>query len=136
MTAGKDRTGGGQLVTQPTSLSLERHPTSTTKTDKKQQPKGPPRGGLKDGPNRTDYTATTATETDYENTRASGKDPPKVCMDGRKLPRTEASESTRGKPSVARMANSNLALQQRVRQEGPKARTKTTEPMDSSLLEA
>ena len=33
------------------------------------QPAGPPRGGMKDGPNRTDHTATTAMEMDNENTR-------------------------------------------------------------------
>ncbi|XP_063049927.1 NACHT, LRR and PYD domains-containing protein 3-like [Engraulis encrasicolus] len=68
MTAGKDRTGRGRLVTQPTAPSLEGSPTPTTKNHKKQQPGGPPRGGMEDGSNRTDHTVTTATETDFENT--------------------------------------------------------------------
>ncbi|XP_038130124.1 uncharacterized protein LOC119776004 [Cyprinodon tularosa] len=74
MTAGKDRTGSGRLVTQPTGLSPERHPTLTTKNKKKQQPVGPPRGGMKDGPNRMDYMVTTAMEKDNETPRTAGNE--------------------------------------------------------------
>lgn len=45
-------------------------------------------------------------------------------------------ESTRGSRGVARRADSNLALPRQVRQEGPKARSKTTEQMEPMLQKA
>lgn len=45
-------------------------------------------------------------------------------------------KSKRVDESAVRMANSNLALPQQVGHKGPKARLKTTEPMDPTLLKA
>lgn len=41
-------------------------PKLTTSTNKERQPEGPPRGGMEDGPNRTDNTELTGTATTNE----------------------------------------------------------------------
>lgn len=67
MAAGKDRTGSGRLVTQPTSLSQDT-PHNYGKHEEKTTRRSSERLEI-DGPNRTDYMATMmATETDNENT--------------------------------------------------------------------
>ncbi|KAF4118314.1 hypothetical protein G5714_000365 [Onychostoma macrolepis] len=41
-------------------FSRGRHPKLTTKKKQRKQPEGPPRGGMKEGPTRTDHTVTDA----------------------------------------------------------------------------
>lgn len=57
-------------------LVTQKRDTQTLTTEnKKKQPAGPPRGGMKDGPNRTEHTVTTAMETDNEkDTRTPGNE--------------------------------------------------------------
>lgn len=48
------------------NTSFKHTQTTTTKNLKRKQLVGPPRGGMKDGPNRTDNSVTTAMDTDND----------------------------------------------------------------------
>ncbi len=48
------------MVTLSLSLPRGRHPKLTTKKKQRKQHEGPPRGGMKEGPTRTDHTVTNA----------------------------------------------------------------------------
>ncbi len=54
--------GVGGLVTLPTGL-IAGQPNKTTSMRRKKQPSSPPRGGMEEGPIRTDLTDTNGTDT-------------------------------------------------------------------------
>lgn len=63
---GRERTRSGRLVTLPTSFPWGSTFKLTTKRHKRNQPEGPPRGGMEDGPILTDQTVTNGMNNDNE----------------------------------------------------------------------